>query len=81
MEILQRFTDHPLSECPACGSISVQRVMSIPNVRVKCRGVVPTAFPRIEARIRLRAAHRKSAPPDFRHPTIGFRVASSISEE
>ncbi|MEX0900962.1 MAG: zinc ribbon domain-containing protein [Gammaproteobacteria bacterium] len=44
LEALQKFSDEPLVECPACGAAALQRLMSAPAFRLKGGGWYETDF-------------------------------------
>lgn len=44
LEALQKFSDEPLVECPACGAASLRRLMSAPAFRLKGGGWYETDF-------------------------------------
>lgn len=44
LEALQKFSDEPLVECPACGAQALQRLMSAPAFRLKGGGWYETDF-------------------------------------
>ncbi len=44
LEALQKFSDDPLVECPACGAAELQRLMSAPAFRLKGGGWYETDF-------------------------------------
>ena len=44
LEALQKFSDEPLVECPACGAPALQRLMSAPAFRLKGGGWYETDF-------------------------------------
>ena len=44
LEALQKFSDEPLVECPACGAFKLQRLISAPAFRLKGGGWYETDF-------------------------------------
>lgn len=44
LEALQKFSDESLVECPACGAMALQRLMSAPAFRLKGGGWYETDF-------------------------------------
>jgi len=44
LEVIQRFSDAPLTECPVCKSISLSKLVSAPSFRLKGGGWYETDF-------------------------------------
>jgi len=43
-EVIQRFTDNPVENCPECNNKSVQKLVSAPSFRLKGGGWYETDF-------------------------------------
>jgi len=43
-EVIQRFTDNPLENCPECNNKSLQKLVSAPSFRLKGGGWYETDF-------------------------------------
>lgn len=43
-EVLQKFSDAPLSDCPACGQSTLKKLLSAPSFRLKGKGWYETDF-------------------------------------
>ncbi len=44
LETIQKFSDAPLTVCPACGAAALQKQLSVPGFRLKGRGWYETDF-------------------------------------
>lgn len=44
LDVLQKMTDEPLVECPACGEPQLRRLISAPRFRLKGKGWYETDF-------------------------------------
>ena len=46
LDALQKMSDDPLVECPACGELALKRLLSAPRFRLKGQGWYETDFKR-----------------------------------
>ena len=44
LEVIQKFSDAPLTECPACGKLALQKMISAPAFQLKGSGWYQTDF-------------------------------------
>ena len=60
LDALQKMSDDPLVDCPACGEPALKRLLSAPRFRLKGQGWYETDFKKDNQRNVLKAEDRKS---------------------
>jgi putative FmdB family regulatory protein len=50
LEVIQKMTDEPLSDCPECGAPSLKKLLSAPGFRLKGSGWYETDFKKAGAK-------------------------------
>ena len=64
LDALQKISDPVLTDCPACGSASLRKLISAPNFRLKGSGWYETDFKGDKDKQRNLAGDKESKPAD-----------------
>jgi len=79
LEALQKFSDPPLTECPACRKASLVKRVSVAGFQLKGSGWYATDFKGSSGKPAAKASGGEEKPADAKKETAGAAPASTKS--